>query len=63
MNQNPIARAVLVGVLAALGFLALKAVTSGVESADYIVAVGAGIGGAIGFYISVRRKERKEQRR
>lgn len=63
MNQNPIARAVLVGVLAALGFLALKAVTSGIESADSIVAVGAGIGAAIGFYISVRRKERKEQRR
>ena len=61
MTQNPLARAILVGVLAALGFLALKAVTTGVESADYIVAVGAGIGGAIGFHWGVRRRERKQR--
>ena len=63
MTQNPIARAVLVGVLAALLFLALKAVTSGVEDADYIVAPAVAIGSAIGFHVGTRRRERKQRGR
>lgn len=55
-------RTLLVALLAALGFLALKALTGGVESTDYVVAVAAGIGAAIGFHIGNRRRERKERR-
>jgi hypothetical protein len=55
-------RAILVAVLAALGFLGLKALTGGVESTDYIVAVAAGIGAAVGFHIGNRRRERNERR-
>ena len=61
MTDNPLARAILVGVLAAAGFLALKALTSGIEDGDYIVAPAVAIGGAIGFHWGVRRSERKRR--
>ena len=61
MTENPLARAILVGVLAAAGFLALKAVTSGIEDADYITAPAVALGSAIGYHWGVRRSERKRR--
>ncbi len=61
MAQNLVARAVLVGVLAALGFLALNAATGGLDTADYITAVGVAIGGGAGYHYGVRRKERRDR--
>ena len=63
MRQNPIARAALVGVLAAALFLALKAVTSGIEDGDYVVAPAVALGSAIGFHFGTRRRERKQRGR
>ncbi len=61
MRQNPIARAVLVGVLAALLFLALKAVTGGVETADYVTGPAVAVGAAVGYHFGTRRKERRRR--
>ena len=63
MTQNALAMTVLVGVLAAIGFLALKAATGGIEDSDYITAPAVAIGAAIGYHYGVRRRERKERRR
>ena len=61
MTESPVARAILVGVMAALLFLALKAVVGGIETSDYVVAPAAGIGSAVGFHIGRRRSERRQK--
>ena len=62
LSENPIAATIFVGVFAALGFLALKAVLGGIETADYISAPAIGIGGAIGYRFGARRAEEKKRR-
>ena len=59
--ENPVAATIFVGVFAALGFLALKAVAGGIESADFVIAPLVGIGGAVGYRIGQRRSERRRK--
>jgi purine-cytosine permease-like protein len=59
--ENPVAATILVGVLAALGFLGLKAVLGGIETADLVTAPLVGIGSAVGYRLGVQRSERKRR--
>ena len=59
---NPLARAALAGVLAAVLFLALKVAVGGLEAADYVTAPAVAVGVAIGFHFGSRRSEEKRRR-
>ena len=60
LQENPLAAMALVAVLAALGFLALKAVVDGLATVDLITAPLVGVGSAIGYRIGVRRSRRRK---
>ncbi len=61
-GPNPTVATIAVGVLAALLFLALQAATDGIDTTALISSIGVGIGGAVGYRIGVRRRERRARR-